>query len=186
MSTLKVDTILKRTGTGTITLGQSGDTIALGSGASATGFGVAGTNIFKATMSSSQTSVSSGAWTKALFNTDVFDADSVFDTSNNRFIAPAAGKYFFTAKLGIYPNTANGSKVQAKYYKNGSAIANSVGSNVELAGSETIISGIYLTNSIILDLAQNDYIEYYGRFIAASGTITFDSGGSFFTGYRIA
>ena len=37
MSTLKVDTILKRTGTGTITLGQSGDTIALGSGASQTG-----------------------------------------------------------------------------------------------------------------------------------------------------
>ena len=31
MSTLKVDQILKRTGTGTITLGQSGDTIALGS-----------------------------------------------------------------------------------------------------------------------------------------------------------
>ncbi len=40
MSTLKVDTILKRTGTGTITLGQSGDTIALGSGASQTGFGL--------------------------------------------------------------------------------------------------------------------------------------------------
>tara|TARA_R100001509_G_C4814211_1_gene197476 strand:+ start:31 stop:612 length:582 start_codon:yes stop_codon:yes gene_type:complete len=40
MSTLKVDTILKRTGTGTITLGQSGDTIALGSGASQSGFGL--------------------------------------------------------------------------------------------------------------------------------------------------
>ncbi len=33
MSTLKVDTILKRTGTGTITLGQSGDTITIPSGA---------------------------------------------------------------------------------------------------------------------------------------------------------
>ena len=40
MSILKVDTILKRSGTGTITLGQSGDTIALGSGASQTGFGL--------------------------------------------------------------------------------------------------------------------------------------------------
>ena len=39
MSTIRVDNILKRTGTGTITLGQSGDTIALGSGASASGFG---------------------------------------------------------------------------------------------------------------------------------------------------
>ena len=48
MSTLKVDTILKRTGTGTITLGQSGDTIALGSGASQTGFGGTNTPSFHA------------------------------------------------------------------------------------------------------------------------------------------
>ena len=33
MSTLKVDTILKRTGTGTITMGQSGATISIPSGA---------------------------------------------------------------------------------------------------------------------------------------------------------
>ncbi len=36
MSTLKVDTILKRTGTGTITLGQSGDTIDIPTGAGLT------------------------------------------------------------------------------------------------------------------------------------------------------
>jgi len=44
MSTLKVDTILKRTGTGTITLGQSGDTISIPSGAtlSASGLGKIG------------------------------------------------------------------------------------------------------------------------------------------------
>ncbi len=34
MSTLKVDTILKRSGTGTITLGQSGDTLTVPTGAS--------------------------------------------------------------------------------------------------------------------------------------------------------
>ena len=33
MSTLKVDEILKRTGTGTITIGQSGDTVTIPSGA---------------------------------------------------------------------------------------------------------------------------------------------------------
>ena len=41
MSTLKVDTILKRTGTGTITVGQSGDTITIPSGAT---LNSAGTN----------------------------------------------------------------------------------------------------------------------------------------------
>ena len=120
VSQIKVNEIIKQSGS-SISIGESGDTINLAGSPPS----VAGTNVFKATMSSSQTSVSSGAWTKALFNTDVFDADSVFDTSNYRFIAPAAGKYFFTAKLGIYPNTANGSKCQTKYYKNGSEIANS-------------------------------------------------------------
>ena len=42
MSTLKVDTILKRTGTGTITLGQSGDTISIPSGATITNSGTNG------------------------------------------------------------------------------------------------------------------------------------------------
>ena len=52
MSTLKVDTILKRTGTGTITLGQSGDTLAIPAGATiansgtATGFGESNTPAF--------------------------------------------------------------------------------------------------------------------------------------------
>jgi len=47
MSTLKVDTILKRTGTGTITVGQSGDTITIPSGATLNSAGtttLAGTN----------------------------------------------------------------------------------------------------------------------------------------------
>ena len=39
MSTLKVDTILKRTGTGTISIGQSGDTINLPAGVLTSGFG---------------------------------------------------------------------------------------------------------------------------------------------------
>ena len=202
MSKVQVDTIDTRSGTATmqigstntstINLGVSGDTVNIPSGVTianagtATGFGVAGTNLFKATMSSSQTSVSGSTWTKAAFNTDVFDADSVFDTSNNRFIAPAAGKYFFTAKLGIFPNTANGNKGQTRYYKNGGSITNTVGANIGLAGSETIIGEMYLTSSVILDLAQNDYIEYFGWFNPASGVVTFDSGGSFFSGYRIA
>ena len=42
MSTLKVDTILKRSGTGTITLGQSGDTISIPSGATITNSGTNG------------------------------------------------------------------------------------------------------------------------------------------------
>ena len=73
MSKVQVDTIDTRSGTSTmqigstntstINIGVSGDTVNIPSGVTianagtATGFGVAGTNLFEATMSSSQTSV---------------------------------------------------------------------------------------------------------------------------------
>ena len=87
MSTLKVDTILKRTGTGTITLGQSGDTIALGSGASQTGFGGTNTPQFHAYLSSSQT-LSNSVLTKISIDTEVFDSDN--DFTSNKW-TPSAG-----------------------------------------------------------------------------------------------
>ena len=58
------------TNTATINLGVSGDTINVPAGVTianagtATGFGVAGTNAFKAEMSSNQGSVSDDTWTK--------------------------------------------------------------------------------------------------------------------------
>ena len=99
MSTLKVDTILKRTGTGTITLGQSGDTIALGSGASQTGFGGVNTPSFHAYLSSAQT-VSDNTQTVIAFDTETFDSGSVYNTSNYRF-TPSAGKYFIYASATL-------------------------------------------------------------------------------------
>lgn len=201
MSKVQVDTIDTRSGTSTmqigstntstINIGVSGDTVNIPSGVTianagtATGFGTAGTNLFRATMSSSQTSVSGATWTKVAFDTDTFDADSVFDTSNNRFIAPAAGKYMFVGKVGMFANTANGNKGQTRFYKNGSSMGDSV-IVVGLAGSSTIMGEFYLVNTIIENLAQNDYIEHFGYFNPGSGTITFDNGGSFFAGYRLA
>jgi len=61
MSTLKVDTILKRTGTGTITVGQSGDTITIPSGATLNAAGSSSGNIGK--ILQVQTGVSSAAAT---------------------------------------------------------------------------------------------------------------------------
>ena len=61
MSTLKVDTILKRTGTGTITVGQSGDTITIPSGATLNSAGtntlegIANTPAFQVTLGSNDT-----------------------------------------------------------------------------------------------------------------------------------
>ena len=101
MSTLKVDEILKRTGTGTITIGQSGDTIDFptgttisGSAANAPAF-----NVFK----DSATSVADTTFTQLVFNQENFDTDSAYNTSTGFFTVPTnlGGKYFIYATSGL-------------------------------------------------------------------------------------
>ena len=201
MSKVQVDTIDTRSGTSTmqigstntstINIGVSGDTVNIPAGVTianagtATGFGTAGTNIFRASMSSNQGSVTNNTWTKVAFDTDVFDADGVFDTSNNRFIAPAAGKYLLIGKMYVFPNGQNGPNYYTRFYKNGGAATKEV-VVIGLGSSDNYIAEVAVMNTTILDLAQNDYIELYARFKAGSGTITFDSTESIFQGFRLA
>ena len=207
MSEIQVNKISPATGTG-LTLGDSGDTLTLTAGANltlggssttvtipsgatitnsgtATGFGVAGTNIFRASMSGNQGSVTNNTWTKVAFDTDVFDADGVFDTSNNRFIAPAAGKYLLIGKMYVFPNNQNGPNYYTRFYKNGGAATKEV-VVIGLGSSDNYLAEVSIMNTTILDLAQNDYVELYARFKAGSGTITFDSTESIFQGFRLA
>lgn len=146
--------------------------------------GIAGTNAFRASMSSNQASVTNNTWTKVSFNTDVFDADGVFDTSNNRFVAPQAGKYMFMGKMYIFPNAQNGPNYYTRFYKNGSAGSKEV-VVIGLGSSDNYLAEVSIMNTTILDLAQNDYVELYARFKAGSGTITFDKTESIFQGYRL-
>jgi len=169
MSTLKVDTILKRTGTGTITVGQSGDTVALPSatlttalpvasggtgGTSFSAAGLANTPSFMTQLSANQ-SVSSGSFTKIVFNSEDWDTDSAFDTSTGRFTVPsgAAGKYTFYTSVAVDSMDAN-TNVYVAFYKNGS---HAQSGNATPAISTTISSSI----SASFDLAVADYIEVY-------------------------
>ena len=201
MSKVQVDTIDTRSGTSTmqigstntstINIGVSGDAVNIPSGVTianagtATGFGTAGTNIFRASMSGNQSSVSNNTWTRVAFDTDVFDADGVFDTSNNRFIAPAAGKYLLIGKMYVFPNSQNGPNYYTRFYKNGGAATKEV-VVIGLGSSDNYLAEVAVMNTTILDLAQNDYIELYARFKSGSGTITFDSTESIFQGFRLA
>jgi len=160
MSTLKVDTILKRTGTGTITVGQSGDTITIPSGATLNSAGtntlngIANTPSFMTQLSANQ-SVSSGSFTKIVFNSEDWDTDSAFDTSTGRFTVPsgAAGKYTFYTSVAVDSMDAN-TNVYVAFYKNGS---HAQSGNATPAISTTISSSI----SASFDLAVADYIEVY-------------------------
>ena len=104
--------ILKRTGTGTITLGQSGDTIAIPSGATiansgtATGFGGNNTPAFFVRNSANQ-DMSHGVETLCTLDTEILDTDNAF--ASNKFTPQTAGKYFITFQaMGSDDNATSG------------------------------------------------------------------------------
>ena len=101
MSTLETNLIQPSTGT-SLTLGASGDTITIPSGATiansgtATGFGGANTPAFMVKLSGTQ-NITTGTWTKITFDSEVYDTNSAF--ASNKFTPGVAGKYNFY--LGI-------------------------------------------------------------------------------------
>ena len=188
MSTLKVDQILKRSGTGTITLGQSGDTVTLGSGASQTGFGEANTPAFSVQLGFNQSqSVSEATNTKVELDSEYFDTDNAFDTSTYRFTVPngKAGKYFFTWSIFLYQGTVSNMRiVESLLYLNGSRYIGSV-----FNGRDTYFRYATYGNSAFLDLNEGDYIELYGNIdtVNDGGSPEFYGGdrATFLTGYRV-
>jgi len=187
MSTLKVDTILKRTGTGTITLGQSGDTIALGSGASQTL--AANTPAFHAYISSNQ-SVSSATDTKGQFDTESFDTDNAYDNSTNyRFTPQTSGKYFIYTQIRL-DSGANNNNIDycfVEILKNGSPVTSTIlDFRDDRDGRKFTVC-----SSIILDMnGSTDYVEARGNISANVTTdlrFTGNSDGSlsYFGGYKL-
>ena len=81
-------------------------------------------------------------------------------------------------------NSANGTKGYSRFYKNGSGLSLAVEVSA-LGGSNPYLSEFTMNNTTIVDLAQNDYIEFFGRFDTGSGTISFDKSESYFAGFRI-
>jgi|TARA_R100000458_G_scaffold31693_1_gene29080 hypothetical protein len=194
MSTLKVDTILKRTGTGTITLGQSGDTITIPSGATmdlsnATQTGVGGANspMWVATMSAQQTG-GNNSMVKINYNTEVLDTDSAYDTSTYRFTVPSgkAGKYFISALTNIQSSGSNGARSQTNsIYVNGTSIVRSqyfmTSSNLFEADQDNICHC-----TLLHDLSVGDYVEVYAkRYSDHSENMVAKTSWSRFMGYKL-
>ena len=177
MSKLETNIIAPSTGT-TITIGESGDTVALGSGATQTGFGGTNTPSFGAYMSAGQTVANSTA-TKVNFDTEFFDTDSAYNTSDKRFTVPSgkAGKYLIIGKVRMA--TANDFEpFVTDIYKNGSLYSRGYGRNFYFNTIEVVC---------LVDLVATDYIEIFvvqgsgGNEDIASGI---DSGSQFF-GYKL-
>ena len=157
MGTLKTTNIQTITGSGTLTLGTSGETLTVPTGVTVGG-GMSNTPAFRATMSADQT-VATGTWTKINYDTVDYDTNSAYSDSNKRFTVPTgyAGKYLFTAGTNFYLDDIRALTIVL--YKNGSR--NEFGRvQVESASGNSFT---LLASSFIMNLSVGDYIEAYTK-----------------------
>ena len=180
MSTLETNLIQPSTGT-SLTIGASGDTITIPSGATiansgtATGFGGTNTPAFYAYQSSGQ-AIADTTDTTVNFQTEVYDTASAF--ASNTFTVPSGqgGKYniFFQLRKDNFSAT----RFSAKLNAGGSEVAiveNASGGNYDS-----------VTGSVVIPLSAGDtfFIQCYQDSSGANNTLSGQKS-TFFGGFKI-
>ena len=159
--TLKVSNIQTSSGSGTITIGQSGETISVPSGATInlssatqTGVGIDGPS-FRAYQSSSQ-SISNATNTQVTLDTEDWDTDSAF--ASNTFTCPSgkAGKYIVVGCVRADTSWATTNQFNAIIYRNGASNTGGYYSNQVIASK-----GNSSMSVAIIDLAVGDTVRVY-------------------------
>jgi hypothetical protein len=189
MSTLETNLIQPSTGT-SLTIGASGDTITIPSGATitnsgtATGFGGANTPAFSAYLSSDQT-LTDNTFTKIQFNTEVFDSNGTYDNSSNyRFTPAVAGKYIISSQVRIVGGSDNQlRKVLLQIAKNGSERQTFIINTQDSYALHTCSAICNLTDTV----SATDYYEIFCKADVGSGTVAAEADlfGTWFSGHKI-
>lgn len=179
MSELQVNKISPQSGTA-ITLGDSGDTFTIPSGATftnngtATGFAEANTPRFYA-YRNGNTSIANNTYTVVAYNAENFDSDSKFDTSTYRFTPTVAGFYYLAAQ-GV-TDSVSSHNFHITLRKNASAILRAKTQNV----NQSTVSF-----SVIVEANSTDYFDV--ELMQDSGGGRNILGGSeynYFTGFKL-
>ena len=170
MSEVKTNKISPATST-TVTLGDSGDTIALGSGVTQTGFSDEAQYFF-CSMSGSNQNVNDSTNTKVNINTVALDNKSGFDTTNNKYVitSTTAGIWKIGGQVCGFHGTSDYLRaVFALLYKNGSSLGDPYDSIHDIGGAYGLEFTTQSVNAIV-SLVAGDYIELYGKVIRSSGS----------------
>jgi hypothetical protein len=187
-SILKVDTIQDQAGNNiinessdTITIGASGDTITIPSGASMTvpNGGLSGQNYpaFHANRTSAQT-IANSTNTTIIFDTESFDTDSAYDTATGIFTVPTGkdGKYVIYAAYR-WQSTATFS-YNLKLFINTVEFTNASGGNNSSYNSNLLF--------VVADLSAGDDLNVTA-FQDSGGSVDLTGSGitTYFGAYRI-
>ena len=192
MSKLFVDDIVHQSsqGSGTITIGASGETINVVGTLQNNGAGVGGTNTpyFFAYRSASYT-ISSGTWTKVIFDAEDFDTASGFNVSTGTYTVQTAGKYYF--QFSLRSQAANGASSSRRtfcYLERTRSGTTAQRGNAGFDFSDNYITSNTVDGSAILDCEANDTICVYLYHLTTSGDVTVYEGSyrpTYFLGYKI-
>jgi hypothetical protein len=132
--------------------------------------GVAGTGPAFSAYANTTQSITTSIFTKVAINTEEFDTNSNFDTTNNRFTPTVAGYYQVNGLVRCTGSTP--SQLFSAVYKNGSSYAR----GFELVGSSLTISSLSCSFSEIIFMnGTTDYLELYGFVTATSPTFNFSN-----------
>jgi hypothetical protein len=192
VSQIKVNEIIKQSGS-SITIGESGDTITIPSGATLNSAGtntlngIANSKLFYAYLNSNQDNLQNNTFVKVNMANELFDVDSVYDTSTYKYTPASTGYYYLNAGVKIRQLNTYMREVAIAIYKNGSIIlqkefmfgtSDILGNNFSMT-----ISG---TNN---STSTSDYYEVYAFYNTGSGSNNYRAAASqqmtYFTGYKL-
>ena len=185
MGTIKTTNIETITGSGTLTLGTSGETISVPSGVSMSvpSGGLSGQNypMFQVERNAAL-SIPDGTTTKIDWDTVTFDTGSYWNETDNQYLPLVAGKYFVYAQL--YPDSQADSQLDDTFlylYKNGSQIFES-GVNFNANNPRNH----WLNLSFIVDMnGSTDYLDLRIFIDDDSGTPRIQASKNVFLAYRL-
>ena len=175
MGTIKTTNIEPIADNGTVTLGSSGDTFALGSGVTQTI--AVNTPAFEAYRSGSAQTITDSTDTKIQFNSEIFDTAGAYDASTNyRFTVPSgqAGKYFVYSQVWMQAQSSTTFRdCQLNLKKNGTTYK-----RCYWYFNNNPIRWIIPNITATMDLSVGDYIEmfiYTQTTDSATTSVTHDS-----------
>jgi len=183
MSLLNVNKVDPATGTG-LELGSSGDTITIPSGATivnsgtATNFGVTNTPNFYATNSTNQ-SISASTWTTVIYNNEVWDTASLYDTSTGKFTVTSdyTGKYWIFAGVKFASSSISRLSLELEYNGSTAKIVNELGNG-------TSYPSIWMSGFVNLSSAS-DYIRIQVNQNDGTKTLSAENESNYFGGFRV-
>ena len=176
MGTLKTTNIQSISGSGTVTLGVSGETFDIPSGVTLDSTGatitgaLANTPAFMAYISGGNQMVSDDTFTLIAANAERLDTDSCYNATTYRFTPTAAGEYLAFAYVEGYSDGASQMKGTDIYLKKNGSIYHRT--RFDMSNNE----GALIPNTLNVIVAMNgttDYLEFFGKVNGTAGNQSF-------------